>query len=120
LPTHTFEGAGGIAVEAILAGENGCVWLEVDQGKRLSVIWPAGFEAASDPLSLIGPDGNVFAKRGDVLGVDASEREDVSVGRCQVSQTTLIVGEVFSVNGAAVAIPPQPTLTPPRPDRPIG
>lgn len=119
LPTHQFQGAGGLLFEVTLRGDNVCVWLE-GGGIRYDAIWPAGFAARSQPVELIAPDGKVFARAGDTLGLGASERNDMSIGTCQVGRVVLIVGEVVSVNGAELHVPPTPETTPRQPSRPMG
>ncbi len=49
-------------------------WVEDDQGKKLSIIWPNGFSARFDPsVSLIGPRGDVVARDGDVLDLTGGQ-----------------------------------------------
>lgn len=74
------------ALTGVLAGdpqlEDGCVWLETDDGSY-EVLWPAGWEADADPVELRNPDGEVVAREGDEVGVDGSEAPD-AVTTCQV------------------------------------
>lgn len=63
--------------------EGGCVWLDGDDGTRYEVQWPEGYEPAFDPVSLIGPDGEVVAEAGDELTVRGSADPDM-MSFCQV------------------------------------
>ena len=66
-------------------------------------------------MELIGPDGLGIARDGDVLAVDASDRQDVVVDLCQVSPDVLIIGEVVAVNGIQRPRPTGPLTPAPRP-----
>jgi hypothetical protein len=57
--------------------EGGCAWLSAADGTRYEVIYPAGFEVRTDPVALIGPDGETVAEEGQevtVSGVVDSEQ----------------------------------------------
>lgn len=48
------------------AGEREPVWLETDDGRHLSVIWPAGFSARFEPAATLYSDKGVrVAQKGD-------------------------------------------------------
>jgi hypothetical protein len=83
----------------------GCLWLvpvhdPSTPGQPLSVVWPHGYTVETDPLRLVGPDGTVVARIGDVLqlaGGFSSGEADIDP-RCQVSKSTAIVNEIEAVN----------------------
>lgn len=100
----------------------GCLWLEsaqdppggVSPGTRTSAIWRYGFRAFRDPLRLVGPDGQVVARVGDILSLGGgSPPVDFVVppelDPCGTGQV-FAVSEVVSVNGVVVRIgaPPSP------------
>jgi hypothetical protein len=70
---------GGIGMQALVVGhlvadpETGCVGLtetpEVKDPWGTPVKWPEGIQARTDPVRLIGPDGTVIAREGDVVHV---------------------------------------------------
>lgn len=130
IPLPTSEpGAGGsdaLLPDARLGGDpdqnGGCLWLEApyaapadgDAGSRLSAIWPHGLRAFRDPLRLVGPDGQVIARVGDILSVGGGfPPVDYVIppefDPCGTGQV-FAVSEIVSVNGVVVRIgaPPSP------------
>lgn len=95
----------------------GCLWLELTRdapgggdpaGTRTSAIWPYGFRGYRDPLRLVGPDGRLVARVGDVLSVGGGSPPVGYVippaqDPCGTGQVWA-VSEVVSVNGVTVRI----------------
>ena len=58
-------------VTGVLRGQRGAedpVWLERPDGRRLSVIWPAGFSVAFSPAAELRDDnGNVLGREGQTV-----------------------------------------------------
>jgi hypothetical protein len=88
----------GISVTGVLGGdaqlEGGCVWLETDDG-RVEPLLPEGYTATTDPVALVGPEGETIAEEGDrvtVTGIPTSEGASI----CQV-------GNPFTVTDVTVA-----------------
>ena len=77
---------GPVTLEGTLGGdaelEGGCTWLETDDG-RFEVMYPEGYEAAFDPLRLLGPDGETIAAEGETVRVEGTVGDDM-VSACQV------------------------------------
>ncbi|MFL5708743.1 MAG: hypothetical protein ACJ77Y_07105 [Chloroflexota bacterium] len=63
--------------------EGGCTYLQADDGRKLQVIYPAGWELRKSPLELIAPDGSVHSKGGDRVSVNGSEAHDIAT-ICQI------------------------------------
>lgn len=58
------------------------VFVRVDSGERVSVVWPDGYSARllNGRADLVAPDGSVFAREGDVisnLGGGAADNGDI-------------------------------------------
>lgn len=60
------------------------MWIE-DDGTPVPILWPEGFTARFDPVELIGPDGEVVAREGDVVrgsgGSHPVEMEQCDMGK---------------------------------------
>jgi hypothetical protein len=67
------------------------VWVEDAQGKKMSVLWPNGFSARFDPdLSLIGADGRVIARSGDLLDLGGGQVDpSYDFFACEVTDRTV-------------------------------
>ena len=63
--------------------EGGCTYLQADDGRKLQVIYPEGWELRKSPLALIAPDGSVHSKGGDRVSVNGSVANDI-VTICQI------------------------------------
>jgi hypothetical protein len=74
--------------------EGGCAYLQADDGRKLQVIYPEGWERRKSPLELLAPDGSVHSKGGDRVSVNGSVANDV-VTICQIGpviQATEVLG----------------------------
>jgi hypothetical protein len=85
----------------------GCFWLASSGGSRTALVWPFGFTAQTDPLRLLGGDGQVVAQSGDRVELGGGSFPD-SVPRpeddpCSIG-TTFIVSTVAAVNGVQVNV----------------
>jgi hypothetical protein len=69
LPTVTLEGK----LEGGRIDGFDCVWLVDAQGRRVDVMYPAGFDTASNPVRLIDRSGTVVAARGDLVFVSGPD-----------------------------------------------
>lgn len=75
IPTRTSTDAAFFAMTAgYLRGDaergGGCLWLEeFPSGGIIAVVWPPGYSARFDPVELVGPDGDVMAREGDLIGL---------------------------------------------------
>src|SRR3954469_5943678 len=63
--------------------EGGCAYLQADDGRKLQVMYPAGWELTKSPLELIAPHGSVHSKGGDRVSVNGSEARDIAT-ICQI------------------------------------
>jgi hypothetical protein len=63
--------------------EGGCAWVETRDGTRYEVLWPDGYEVSWEPLTLLGPDGEVVAESGDEVGLTGAVDED-AVSFCMI------------------------------------
>jgi hypothetical protein len=72
--------SGILSMDAI---EGGCAYLQSDDGQKLQVIYPNGWELKKSPLELIAPDGSVHSKGGDRVSVNGSEAHDIAT-ICQI------------------------------------
>ena len=79
---------GGATLEGVLAGdadlEGGCAWLDTG-GRRMEVLWPAGYRVTAPPVELRDPTGAVVAGDGDRLRVRGNPAAD-QVSTCQVGE----------------------------------
>ena len=74
--------------------EGGCVWVETADG-NIEPMLPEGFSATTDPVALVGPDGDVVAEIGDEVTITGAPAPDVL--------TTCQVGEVWRVSAVTLA-----------------
>jgi hypothetical protein len=83
--------AGTLSMDAI---EGGCPYLQADDGRKLQVLYPDGWQLDKSPLQLVAPDGSVHAKAGDRVVIRGEEATDM-VSICQIGpiiQATEVVG----------------------------
>lgn len=66
------------------------VWVEDAQSKKLSILWPNGYAARFDPdLSLIGANGQVVARAGDLLDLTGGQVDPAyDFFACEVANRT--------------------------------
>lgn len=85
----------------------GCFWLASSSGSRTALVWPYGFTAQTDPLRLLGGDGQLVAAPGDRVelgggsfpnSVPPPEDDPCSIG------TTFIVSTIVAVNDVQVNV----------------
>lgn len=79
-----------------------CVWLESDDGRVVSALWPYGHYLATDPIRVIDRDGNVVASVGDTLDLGGGLTAD-RPERCHVGKETFEIGTIEVVRRAADA-----------------
>ena len=70
-----------------------CLHLELEDGKTVSVLWPHGYSARSDPLRLIDPEGATVATVGDEIRLSGGAVDD-RPDRCDVGGSTFAVGSI--------------------------
>jgi hypothetical protein len=63
--------------------EGGCTYLQADDGRKLQVIYPEGWELKKSPLELLAPDGSVHSKGGDRVSINGSVANDIAT-ICQI------------------------------------
>ena len=76
----------GTAISGVLGSdaiEGGCGYLQVANGTRYQVIYPAGWDLQLNPLQLTSPDGEVVARGGDEVTVRGEETSDMA-SICQI------------------------------------
>jgi hypothetical protein len=75
LPTHTEEALEASATDGTLSGELGCLWLENDEGPKVPLVFPAGYEttANDDGVVLLDEDDNEVASVGDRVEVGGND-----------------------------------------------
>ena len=69
--------------------EGGCVWIEAAEG-AIAPMLPDGYTTTSDPVAVLGPDGEVIAEGGDQVTITGTPATDIS--------TTCQVGTVWRVS----------------------
>lgn len=74
--------------------EGGCVWIETADG-RIEPTLPEGYEVTTDPIALVGPDGEPIAEEGDEVAVTGHPATN--------TMTTCQVGEVWQVTNVTTA-----------------
>jgi hypothetical protein len=72
LPTARPDDAGGSAVIVGVLGDSwtnlpGCVWLKTADGRQSSTVWPFGWSASVDPVTILDAQGRVVARSGEQL-----------------------------------------------------
>jgi hypothetical protein len=65
------------------AVEGGCAYLQAADQTRYEVLYPDGWTLQMAPLQLIGPDGEVHARAGDVVTVRGAIATDMA-SICQI------------------------------------
>jgi hypothetical protein len=63
--------------------EGGCAYLEAADGTRYQVVYPDGWTLEPAPVQLIGPDGAVHARVGDIVTVRGAVADDMA-SICQI------------------------------------
>lgn len=63
--------------------EGGCAYLQAAGGTRYEVLYPDGWNLRMSPLQLIGPDGTVHARAGDLVTVRGATATDMA-SICQI------------------------------------
>lgn len=94
-----------------LAGKSqdgiGCFWLISPSGLKTALVWPFGFTAGSDPLEVLGGDGQLIAEPGDQveLGGGSFPNRAPTPGDdpCDIG-TAFIVSTVAAVNGVQLNV----------------
>ena len=46
---------------------DGCLWLEMDNGDEVAILWPAGYSATHNPLTIFDNEGREVARANDRL-----------------------------------------------------
>jgi hypothetical protein len=69
--------------------EGGCVWIDTAEG-AIEPMLPDGYTTTTDPVAVLGPDGEVIAERGDQVTITGTPATDIS--------TTCQVGAVWRVS----------------------
>jgi hypothetical protein len=104
LPTH-LDGpaAGGVGIGGTLGGDAPCLWLG-NGGQSVVVIWPAGFTALENPVSVVAPDRRIIATVGDTIEGGGDGRDRGPVPGCGIP-SSLALTEISSVNGRPMLFP---------------
>lgn len=83
-------------VEGVLRGQEGArepVWLETPDGRRLSIVWPAGFTVVFDPTAELRDNtGTVVAREGDT----------VKLGQTNPSEATGTYDDPYVAHGLSI------------------
>jgi len=90
---------GPVTLRAGLAGTSSRVWIEREDGLRLAVIWPDERPVRLVGSTVVGLDGNVLARDGDIVwlgGGTLGEGHPLPSG-CPVDGAFLL-GELFHRN----------------------
>lgn len=92
MPTQSdgFSGEDAL-IQGVLRGDatNGCLWLEGPTGEPFGVLWPAGYTAMFNPARLVGPDGKVIAREGDIVSGGGGYYEE-SIPQCHFGEETVV------------------------------
>lgn len=100
------DGSDGALLVGELFGEDAggyvCFWLESD-GERVAIAWPSGFSGQTDPLRVLGPEGEVVAEQGDVVGVGRCAKT-ANLGCGEPYREAFFAATVAEVNGETVHI----------------
>lgn len=98
-PTGLCAGGGATVVIRLhgSAADPMVVWMSFPDGRTHQLAWPAGTSARFDPdLEVIGPNGSVVAREGDVV-----------TGSCTIAPDF----EVPEINGSSILAQPSPERT---------
>ena len=79
-PGVTADYSGILSMDTI---EGGCPFLQADNGDKLQVIYPDGWQLNKSPLELVAPDGSIHSKGGDVVSIKGSKSDEM-VSICQI------------------------------------
>jgi len=83
-----------------------CFWFDqpgsTDPANRVAIGWPFGFRAFVDPLRIVGPDGEVLARVGDL--VEAGGGEGPQGEALTAAQDPCGTGRFFAVGEVAATI----------------
>ncbi len=63
-----------------------CLWIRSAKGRRVPVLWPAGYHARIDPLELLNVSGQVVARAGDLLVLGGGFRPIDPADPCSFGQ----------------------------------
>ena len=81
------------------------IWLETPNGKRLTIVWPAGFAIVFEPrLRLIQADGSLVAREGDTIVLQVS-RDDAAGSRADpyIATGIMLAGKGLSLDSLDAA-----------------
>ena len=87
-------------IQGVLAGQSNadgtaCFWLPEAGGERMALIWPHGYSARGNPLSVVDDNGHNLATVGRMVALGGNK--DLAPQRvigCSASQTVWYVGAV--------------------------
>ena len=63
-----------------------CLWIRSAKGRRVPVLWPAGYHARIDPLELLNASGQIVARAGDHLVLGGGIRPVDPADPCSLGQ----------------------------------
>ncbi len=87
--------------------ERGCLWIVGMPGHPRSIVW-GGLEVRRDPLRLVGPDGQVIARPGDLLRLGGGSAPAGQPVDCKVSDYTFIANSIEVLISAPQSTAPTP------------
>ncbi len=95
---------------------SGCLWIDgppktAAGGGPISIVWPQGYEVRHEPLRLVGPDGQVVARPGDILRMAGGSTGAGQPVDCKVGDFGFAVNPYVDIEVLTPA--PQPTSLPP-------
>jgi hypothetical protein len=96
---------GGVLGGKVLNGV-ACFWFDqphsTDPANRVAIGWPFGFRALVNPLRIVGPDGQVLARVGDL--VEAGGGGSPSGEALTAEQDPCRIGRFFAVGEVAATV----------------
>jgi hypothetical protein len=62
--------------------EGGCVWIDTPEG-AIELLLPEGYTTTTEPVALVGPDGETLAEAGDEVTITGRPATEI-LTTCQV------------------------------------
>ena len=85
----------GRAILGTLREDGGCIWLELENGDEVRVIWPLGYSAAIDPFAVYDDSGSIVAKAGESILAEGSDPASGGADDCGRTEFVVLAEPVI-------------------------